>query len=667
MLKNNRIRQTFILGLIALGTVAAQTANDYKVTSLPGIDVNSLEFSQYAGHIKVSSETDSSLFFWMIESEEKLKQEKLIIWLNGGPGCSSMDGLFLENGPFRVRKDLTLEVNPGGWQNYATNIFVDQPAGTGFSPTNNGFLNTMTEVTDEFVVFLDSLLEIFPNLKEQELYIAGESFAGTYIPYFASRLIELNKEQKKYNLHGIAIGNGWIAPKPQYDAFYDFAIQKNLLPKDRVSLMSTHLEICHQDLKIQEKVHVSSCETLIQDIIDASIKEDKNGKTTCINTYDIRLTEEPYPDCGMNWPYELPEVSRYLRLAELKSAVHATDQKLGWRECSPDVSSSIKGDTSKPADKLLPGILKEIPVLLYSGEQDLICNYLGTEYMISNMTWNGERGFTTGSKKEEWKIDNKLAGYYTQGRNLTYVLIKDGSHMVPYDKPMECLDMINRFINVGDNTVKGMKSQVGNSKSSETTHDNKEEETTKEEEEVKSDEKEGGTAEKQQEEEPTTVDDKWSKYYNWGTGALIAVILFALSLCCCWYQNNHRTPSATAEFGGAPQRQREGVKKPGLLSKIKNMVIGRSDGRKKLRLDDNDETNELDELVIETPTLFEADGFSDDETETPPQSEPSQTRKQQTTRFAIADDEDDDFDDFADWDEGESLTTANKKKDSKSH
>jgi carboxypeptidase D len=55
----------------------------------------------------------------------------------------------------------------------------------------------MTEVTDEFVVFLDSLLEIFPNLKEQELYITGESFAGTYIPYFASRLLELNKKEHR--------------------------------------------------------------------------------------------------------------------------------------------------------------------------------------------------------------------------------------------------------------------------------------------------------------------------------------------------------------------------------------------------------------------------------------------------------------------------------------
>jgi carboxypeptidase D len=192
-----------------------------------------------------------------------------------------------------------------------------------------------------------------------------------------------------------------------------------------------------------------------------------------------------------------------------------------------------------------------------------------------------------------------LAGYYTQGRNLTYVLIKDGSHMVPYDKPIECLDMINRFIDVGDNTVKGMKSQVGNAKPSETTHENKEEESTKEEnkeeDETKSDEKESGTSEQQldEEQDPTAVEDKWSRYYNWGTGALIAVILFTMGLCCCWYQNNHRTPSATAEFGGAPQRQREGVSKPGLLSKIKNMIVGRNNGRKKLRLDDNDETNEL--------------------------------------------------------------------------
>lgn len=73
----------------------------------------------------------------------------------------------------------------------------------------------MTQITDEFVEFVDKLFTIFPKLRQQSLYIAGESFAGSYIPYFASRLLDINKGKRQYNIKGIAIGNGWISPKHQ--------------------------------------------------------------------------------------------------------------------------------------------------------------------------------------------------------------------------------------------------------------------------------------------------------------------------------------------------------------------------------------------------------------------------------------------------------------------
>lgn len=74
---------------------------------------------------------------------------------------------------------------------------MDQPVGTGFSFANtDSYMHTLGQITEEFIKFVDKLFVVFPDLAKQDLYIAGESFAGTYIPYFASRILELNKEKK---------------------------------------------------------------------------------------------------------------------------------------------------------------------------------------------------------------------------------------------------------------------------------------------------------------------------------------------------------------------------------------------------------------------------------------------------------------------------------------
>ncbi|OBZ84457.1 Pheromone-processing carboxypeptidase KEX1 [Choanephora cucurbitarum] len=648
--------RTTLLKIVALtGSlvyVSAQTANDYKITSLPGIDINTLNFDQYAGHIEINSKTDANLFFWMIEREIKTEPEKLLIWLNGGPGCSSMDGLFLENGPFRVNKNLSLSVNEGGWQNYATNIFLDQPVGTGFSFANtDSYTHDLNEVADNFMLFIDQLFTVFPHLSQQDMYIAGESFAGTYIPYFASRLIQ---QKDKYRLKGIAIGNGWVSSVHQYNAYFDFSMQHNLIPQDRVAYISSHLKTCQDDIKRKETIHVSSCEKILSDIVDASTHEDKNGDMRCMNMYDIRMKEERHPECGLSWPYELEDVTRYLRQVDVKRAVHADKQILGWKECTSLVSLELKDDNSKPAYYLLPDILKEVPVLLFSGEYDLICNNVGTEYLIGNMTWNGSRGFSKSTKKQQWKIDNKLAGYYMQERNLTYVLIKDGSHMVPYDRPIECLDMINRFMHVGNNEVKGKQSQViGDSVTPSSplattntmTFVDKTPDTTQRSTPTPSS--------NDQEGEQGTLHG----YSGWGVATTMVIFLIAISACCCcWFRSSRKmSASAADEFGGAPQRQREDLKRPNMFVGWIQKLFERQKTRK-FRLD-NDETNELDELVVETPTLFEAEASDNEEEDRTALNKPN------NQHFTLTDGEetDDDFEDFADFEHDEGLTKSKRK------
>lgn len=116
-----------------------------------------------------------------------------------------------------------------------------------------------------------------------------------------------------------------------------------------------------------------------------------------------------------------------------------------WTECSARVSQSLRNDDSKPAVTLLPGILEKVNVLLFSGDKDLICNHFGTEYMISNMTWQGIQGFQN-TPIYHWTVDNTPAGEWREDRNLTYVKVFNASHMVPYDVPLAALDMMNRFM-----------------------------------------------------------------------------------------------------------------------------------------------------------------------------------------------------------------------------
>ncbi|RUO96783.1 Alpha/Beta hydrolase protein [Jimgerdemannia flammicorona] len=511
---------------------------------------------------------------------------------------------------------------------------VDQPLGTGFSFANtNSYDVNLTQVASTFITFFDKFLEIFPEFKSSDLYLAGESYAGTYIPYIASKMMEYSRVNTavKYNLKGLIIGNGWIADKEQYDAYYDFSVAKGLLTGDYMvsfARAAERLDECHTQIQQEgPRIKHNICEQVLQIVVDQSVFMEQ-GKKLCINQYDIRMKNETYPACGMEWPYELPAVTAYLRRPDVTNAIHAQKQRIGWVECAGGVSAALQDDESKPSSELLPGILEEIPVLLYSGDQDLICNHVGTEYLISNMTWNGAKGLQ-GAQPIEWKIEDSLVGYYTTARNLTYVLIRDGSHMVPYDRPLETLDMINRFLGVSIGKVKGKLSWLGEKPTLGETPSTSTNTTSTIEKPTPSPNTTTSVADdtvpmENAEKEP------WEEYYGWGTATLVFVTFFAGGLGCFAYRSRRRAQLGDGYsngpgigetlINGLLRRRRGGGRDRGLAVKLSN---------------DQDETNELDELVIESPTLFSAEDASDDDDDRPRRS-----------RFSIAEDDEEGFDDF---------------------
>lgn len=445
---------TFFYVIYVLSKViSAILASDYYVKDLPRIPENSAQ-KIHSGYITVDEKNDGTIFFFLAENKYLVDKSRTLIWLNGGPGCSSMDGVFLENGPFSMTQKGALVENQGAWNEFSNFLAVDQPFGTGYSYSDsNRIPYGLSEVSKVFVSFLDRFFEKFPQYEEDDLYISGESFAGQYIPYIASYILNRNKEEnsKHYNLKGIIIGNGWIDPFHQFRSYLPFSLQNNLIKKgsQQHRKMEEAIKQCEAIINKEDKDIYPLCENVIEIIIKPEYRENKK----CLNMYDYRLES---PSCDFVWPRGQDKLTSYLRESNVMSALNVK-KDIVWSECSSNVFNQFLRSSSPPSIHLLPEILSEIPVLLYSGNKDIICNHMGTEDMINNMEWNGRKGFIredgTWAPKYSWIFMENHVGYYQNDRNLTYVLIKDASHMVPYDKPLETQDMINRFFGIDPKVI----------------------------------------------------------------------------------------------------------------------------------------------------------------------------------------------------------------------
>ncbi|KAF0758026.1 hypothetical protein AaE_004069, partial [Aphanomyces astaci] len=140
-------RNAALLGAFAAAIVSgdANSSSSHQITSLPGYnDAKPINFDQYAGHIPLPS-NGQKMFYWLVESESNPSTDPLVLWLNGGPGCSSLTGFFAELGPFVVQSDLSVKRNPYAWNRKANVMFLESPAGVGFSQSVNG-----TEYNDDF-------------------------------------------------------------------------------------------------------------------------------------------------------------------------------------------------------------------------------------------------------------------------------------------------------------------------------------------------------------------------------------------------------------------------------------------------------------------------------------------------------------------------------------
>mmetsp|Transcript_15332 Transcript_15332/g.17048 ORF Transcript_15332/g.17048 Transcript_15332/m.17048 type:complete len:436 (+) Transcript_15332:1-1308(+) len=399
---------------------------------------------QEVGYITVNGTRGDEgvhMWYWFFESRSNPSTDPLLLWMTGGPGCSSLVALFYENGPYHIDKNLSLSLNPNSWNEVANVIWIDQPVGTGFSYADHtdDMITNEKEMAEDMYEFLQKFLTQNPKYRPSDFYIFGESYAGHYVPALSARVVDGNNAggNPKINLVGSAIGNGWVDPLEQYGAYADFLHSKKLL------------DVVSQG--VYNNVLYPTCEGLIDSgvwpaaFLECSLgmtaalsdAEAQNGRT--INVYDVRIPCEVEPLC-----YDFSLADKLLASADVKKAL-GVDPSRGWVDCATEVHTLLIGDWVQSFRDDVPKLLQNgVRVLVYSGMEDFVCNYMGGERWLNSMKWSGQDQFLD-EEMQPWIVNATDAGFKKSVKGLTWLTVANAGHMVPMNQPENALEMVKQF------------------------------------------------------------------------------------------------------------------------------------------------------------------------------------------------------------------------------
>ncbi|KAF2642107.1 carboxypeptidase Y-like protein A [Massarina eburnea CBS 473.64] len=396
---------------------------------------------QYSGYLD-DEEEDKHLFYWFFESRNDPKNDPVVLWLNGGPGCSSLMGLFMELGPGSITKDGKVKHNDFSWNSNASVIFIDQPVNVGYSYSSGGVSNTVAAGKDIYAL-LTLFFKQFPEYAEQSFHISGESYAGHYIPVFASEI--LSHKKRNINLQSVLIGNGLTDGLTQYEYYRPMACGDGgwpaVLEESQCTAMDNAYPRCAS--LIENCYNSESVWSCVPASIYCNNAMIGPYQRTGQNVYDVRRP------CGNNdlCYDEIDWISSFLNKKEVMEAVGA--EVNSYDSCNFDINRNflLQGDWMKPYHRVVPGLLEQIPILVYAGDADYICNWLGNKAWTEALEWPGQKDYAKADMKDLLLGgDGKKIGQVKSSGNFTFMRLHAGGHMVPYDQPEASSDMVKRWL-----------------------------------------------------------------------------------------------------------------------------------------------------------------------------------------------------------------------------
>ncbi|XP_028769706.1 serine carboxypeptidase-like 20 [Neltuma alba] len=481
----------FVLVNILLCSLPTQSAPEGAlITEIPGFN-GTIPSKHYGGYVTVDESHGRSLYYYFVVSESNPSEDPVVLWLNGGPGCSSFDAFVYEHGPFNFEKAKTkgslptLHLNPYSWSKVSNIIYLDSPAGVGFSFSKNksDYITGDIKTASDTHTFLLKWFELYPEFLSNPFFIAGESYAGIYVPTLAYEVMKGIEAGARPNLNfkGYLVGNGCTDDEFDGNALVPFAhgmglISDELYEEVRVECNGNFYnplnENCASKLaKVDQEIDGLN----IYDILEPCYHWPETIETT--PSY-IRLpssfrqlgeTKRPLPVrkrmFGRAWPLRAPvrdgivptwpqlsnshnvpctddEVANsWLNNDIVRKAIHTAEKAdvSIWDLCTGNIFYDHDAGSMIKFHKNLTS--RGYRALIYSGDHDMCVPFTGSQ------AWTRSMGYKVVDGWRPWIVNNQVAGY-TQGydKNLTFMTIKGAGHTVPEYKPQESLYFYKRFL-----------------------------------------------------------------------------------------------------------------------------------------------------------------------------------------------------------------------------
>ncbi|KAM3626217.1 uncharacterized protein V6R79_024914 [Siganus canaliculatus] len=448
------------LAVLQLGTWAHYAPDE--VTNLPGMMFKP-NYRQWSGYLQASP--GKFLHYWFVTSQRNPDKDPLVLWLNGGPGCSSLDGFLSENGPFHVNDNgATLYENPFSWNKIANILYVESPAGVGYS-----YSDDKKYATDDDQVAVDnyralmSFFAKFPKFSQNEFFIFGESYGGIYVPTLS---LQVATGPATINFKGFAVGNGISSFALNDQTLIYFGYYHGLFGEDLWHDLNLHC--CEKGSCNFHNSSSEACQTMVgvafgivynSGLNEYALYLDCEGGRRTHRGYERAMShlfknyrKQPYshklsdrapssislgvvPPCinstaQMNW----------LNRGDVRKALHIPDTLPAWDICSDVVGIQYTTLYQTVKDVYLKLLSLGLRALVYNGDTDMACNFLGDQWFVEDL------GMEPTTRYQRWMDDHQVAGFYQQFGNITFLTVKGAGHMVPQWAPSPAFHMFQSFI-----------------------------------------------------------------------------------------------------------------------------------------------------------------------------------------------------------------------------
>uniref|UniRef100_A0A803M8Z4 Uncharacterized protein n=1 Tax=Chenopodium quinoa TaxID=63459 RepID=A0A803M8Z4_CHEQI len=373
--------------------------------------------TDFSGYVTVNEEYGRALFYWFIEAVEDPSSKPLLLWLNGGPGCSSIAyGEAEELGPFHIEKDgKTLYMNPHSWNKVANILFLDFPAGVGFSYSNT----------------------------TSDLLSHGDKRTGHYVTQLSQAIVRHNlaNTKKTINLKGYMVGNALTDDFYDHLGVFQFMWSSGLISDETYKLLNVFCDFesfVHSSDKCNKILDVANNE--LGNIDPYSIYTPScTANSSLPNKLLKRLighTNEAYDPCS-----EKHSVV-YFNNPEVQQALHVNPKfaPKKWETCSEMINTNWKDSSSSVRDIYHELINAGLRIWIFSGDTDAVIPVTSTRYSIDALK------LPTVKPWRAWYDDGQVGGWTQEYKGLTFVAMRGAGHEVPLHQSKLSLILAKSFL-----------------------------------------------------------------------------------------------------------------------------------------------------------------------------------------------------------------------------